>query len=317
MRLVKIPLSNVFERYNSEIFQLSTFLRKSGLMLLLEAGAFIGGGFARQIVLNRNLVNYLNISDATGIFNKPDGDIDVFFKSKNDYIAAVNHFKKQFQYLKTTLGKPSRVYDYACDTFRIVSVCESPTKLCHNIVLSVNNEIKWGVGHRVKIQLVGEFSGDVQSVASTYDFTNVRAFITKDNLIFSDKLISLEEKKTLEIVNISSPLLASRVAKYLNYRNLDQLTVNSSLLFTQWLCRARTGKWDNHPLSSGFRNIDVLSQNCGIRKLITNANVVTTPALSILVGKMIDHRIINSGRYMPAEYNEVDLAIEEIGRRFS
>jgi hypothetical protein len=173
---------------------------------------------------------------------------------------------------------------------------------------------------RVKIQLVGEFLGDINSITSTYDFTNVKAFITKDNVVYDERIIDLEDKGLLEIVHTSSPLLAARIYKYTRFRGIRALTPNSSGEFTKWLCRARADAWENHPLirtTDKFFGSSVLKNTAPmIPELIRRKDLFETSALSVVMGQFIDRRVINFGsRYMPRRYKNIDLALEEYNRR--
>jgi len=328
--LVKVPLNSVYRRFKS--FNLQYFLKEHGILDLLENGAFIGGGFARQLALGNDLAKYFCVFDNHGYLtlSRRRGDIDIFFNSHEVYRRAVKMYAQQVNYeeyhdlLSQSIVKPI-----------IASVNKSATGFCYDItarwkmsdIFSCPNLMQRTVtraqrtSHNtpldVKIQLVGEFIGDIDAVAASYDFTNVIAFLTKDGLLYHKDLLKLESKKLLDIKSNDSPLLAQRIHKYTSYRGLDRLTCRSTAHITKWLCRARAGEWEGHPLSKFLPNKNILTiSQSYMPSLIRRPEIIQTSDLPILVGKYIENRTIRkSSRYMQGIYKDVDIVVEEYEKR--
>ncbi|HCT50962.1 MAG TPA: hypothetical protein DF712_00745, partial [Balneola sp.] len=312
MSFNKIPLRSIIQKYENKGFRLSLFMEKSGLSHILKRGGIIGGGFARQLVLGLDIAAYLGINfDSYRVSNTKPGDIDVFFQTRAVYNRAVAYYNNMINNEINCRKHSFDLYDVKLSANSPVLVCAASDSLsgfCKNISLVTSpqflmSNVKPNPYHHnkeVKIQLVGEFLGDVKAISETYDLTNVKAFISGDYLVYHDRLLELESAKVIEISNENSPLLAQRVQKYLTHRGLDSLTCESTKSFTKWICRARAGEWNNHPLGSLFDDKSVpLSY---VRNLINRSSVVSTNSLSLLIGKFIEQRCISRRRYMPSTY---------------
>ena len=140
MNFKKYPTKTIFTYYKVQGFDLEKFFTLSGLSTLLKNGAFIGGGFARQIFMKKDLAKYFNIAPDNDQRHCRPGDIDVFFPSAQKYRQAVNYFNSKLADTELAMlgAKEADLYTHAeaCKApLSVISVGLSYAKLCTNVTL--------------------------------------------------------------------------------------------------------------------------------------------------------------------------------------
>ena len=93
--------------------------------------------------------------------------------------------------------------------------------------------------------MINEFFGKPKDILNTFDFTNVKCAITKDNVYIDNNFYNIESQKKIDIVNISSPLLAARIVKYLRARGMLGITSRSQSMLKDWCVNFCSGIYDN------------------------------------------------------------------------
>ena len=172
----------------------------------LEAGGWICGGFARRLLLNRTSRTYFrSVSVET-----PLGDIDLFFNSHADALAA------------TPKGVRKSLAGFAKELNDVVKVqfVDDP------------NLIK----------------PTIEETLSSFDIVNCQVAINDRCVIMPEGWRELEASKLLQIARNDTPFLGSRLLKYLNHRGLEGLTEDSYESLTGWLAHAandfKEGGWE-------------------------------------------------------------------------
>ena len=116
-----------------------------------------------------------------------------------------------------------------------------------------------------------------------------------------------------------SPLLGNRIRKYLNDRDLVDLTEESREIVTTWVIKAVSDSWDDNPfiMSSESKNefkklFSNFSARGGLKRHITDTRVFSSSDLIFLINKFVKNVVIN---YDTWETKSMDVAIEEIKDR--
>lgn len=256
----KVPIDNFFTKNND---QLKSILSLPFVYESLQAGGMIAGGFVRQVLNNKNLYDYLSGPSIpfSGQQQKEYGDIDIFFQN-DDQLKNVLNEKNKFSYIND------------------LTVSASLTNLCTNICYPISFNEK----RRIKIQLVSHFYGNPEDILETFDFTNIRCAITSEFIYFDDMFYNIENNRQLDVKLGNSPLTGMRILKYLNNRNLCELTNESRFAISEWAIRYGNKIWDDHPLRKmRFEN----SENELLSKLMKDERIFQNKDLINFIGTVI------------------------------
>ena len=200
---------------------------------ILSVGGIIAGGFARQCMLGNSVIKY-TIDNG--------GDIDIFFKCAEDADRALKIVQASNLTLSAHYNRDNR-------DIGVLRISRSITGIATNVIMETHNDInKWkdiNSRSRIKIQLINEFFGKPKDILNTFDFTNVKCAITKDNVYIDNNFYNIESQKKIDIVNISSPLLAARIVKYLRARGMLGITSRSQSMLKDWCVNFCSGIYDN------------------------------------------------------------------------
>ena len=129
-------------------------------------GGIISGGLANTVFKNRSMIKYLcpMKNKIDGKFNCLIGDVDIYFRSED-------HFKKACAYIE---GPNDNVY----------FVDDSLSGICKNAYIQIwstdGSELSdtWIIKDRfVKIQLIGAYFGNSETILDTFDFNNLKKSI--------------------------------------------------------------------------------------------------------------------------------------------
>jgi hypothetical protein len=318
------------EMYND----LNTFLSHETIdYFMKECNAMISGGLAEKIYKKASLGSYLCSDDY-------NGDIDIYFQSKEDHCKAVKYAMEKDEYWTEGLYKEIPT---AC----IPTTAEAFEKMCEQVNMShietgynnsttkkqpVITNVGWSCtnisfqGHiafpknwgpfRAKFQLIGEqFSGKPSRFLSSFDFANLqRCYFYKNNILAvceSKKCIKLSGSKLLELCHSQSPMMMMRVYKYLKHRGYEGITANSYMHITDWLIRARSGLFKEK--IDGIQLFQDPIDNFSIEHLIRDGTIQTKD-LALLIGKIIRHHTIKQG-YDWYDTNIEDVALNKLKSR--
>ena len=165
----------------------------------LDNRAWICGGFARHLMLNRPTKEYFKPAPRPEGYI-PSGDIDVFFNSSEDALATIP---------KSACRSQAGFAKEMHDTIKVQFV-DDPDLI----------------------------SPTIEETLSNFDIVNCRVAMNHRYVIISDDWQDIECKRLLRIGRNDTPFLGSRIMKYLKYRGLEGLTDDSYETLTGWLAHA-------------------------------------------------------------------------------
>ena len=274
----------------------AVILRHKLVDYALKNGGFIAGGFARQVFTKQSVLNYIENSK---------GDVDIFFPDVDSY-ERTRLFAEEYVTSCAAAMRSDRLHK----PFR--QIHKSLSGLCTDVQVPVGELFLHRKFTHMKIQLVNIFHGEVEDVLNTFDIENCKVAITKDRIVYSNKIPELELLNTMLVTHGNSPLLANRILKYKFGRNLARFHPESSSVMRDWLINWRANKWDNHPLAPRFAQSSLLFTD-HVRSLLKYPTLVSDDQLTLVFGKLT-YRKNKGSRYHPW-YEEFDAGIEELKRR--
>jgi len=291
-----------FENISNE---LKIFLNHPVISFIVkEVGGIISGGLANTIFQNKSIIKYLcpMKNKVNGEFNGSIGDVDIYFQSEDD-------FKKACQYIE---GPNDNVY----------FVDDSLSGLCKNAYIQVwstdGTELSdtWIIKDRfVKIQLIGAYFGNSESILNTFDFNNLKKSIYyKSDQIFcceSVKSKQLTESCLIDINHSNSPFLMTRLNKYLQKRGYKGVTDQSHKHIQDWLIKAASGCFTKE--TTGYDLFYDILNNKRVKQLIERRDIIRDADLILLLGKVKNITMIQ-GNYKLFKY-ESDAVIDEFKKR--
>tara|TARA_R110000751_G_scaffold245143_1_gene345178 strand:+ start:946 stop:1860 length:915 start_codon:yes stop_codon:yes gene_type:complete len=249
----------------------------------LDKGGMIAGGICRSILLGKTTADVV----------KDFSDIDIFFENSlhlKDYMSSELIMRTGYRNSRSGI----------CDEFLA----------------------QWFTAKRpseIKIQIIKKLFNSPEHTLLNFDFTNVRIAVTKDLVYIDDKWFQVEQEKLLDVKICHSPLLGNRIRKYLNDRDLVDLTEESREIVTTWVIKAVSDSWDDNPfiMSSESKNefkklFSNFSARGGLKRHITDTRVFSSSDLIFLINKFVKNVVIN---YDTWETKSMDVAIEEIKDR--
>jgi len=201
-RFIEVNVNDHINEENREI--LTKITRLPVVFEALTRGAFISGGFARQILLNGNLRNYLQHPQRAG-------DIDFFFTSP-EAAKAVIDFDESLHKSQGGFAKET-----------------------HTMLNSL--------GLNVKLQFVNSpdlIFDTPEACMSRFDIYNCQVALVGGKLMFPHDWFELEDRRLLRINNTSAPFMGTRLLKYLTSRGYVGIEDQSRDALTEWLTRAAT-----------------------------------------------------------------------------
>lgn len=204
-RFVEVNVKDHLSQENRDI--LTRLTRLPVISHALESGAFISGGFARQLLINGDIKRYLN-------HPRRPGDIDFFFTSREvaDNVVSFD------QSLHRSQGGFAQ---------------ESHTR--------INS-----LGMNVKLQFVtaADLIFDTPAACmSRFDIYNCQVALVGDKLVFPHDWFELEKQRLIRINNTSAPFMGTRLIKYLTDRGYVGIEAQSRDALTEWLTRAATNSF--------------------------------------------------------------------------
>lgn len=170
----------------------------------LDHGAFISGGFARQLLINGDLSHYLQ-------HPRRAGDIDFFFTSLESANSVVS--------VDPSLYKSQG--GFAKETFRSVDT----------------------TGINVKLQFVTApdlIFETPEACMSRFDIYNCQVSLVGDKLVFPHDWFALEARRLIRINNTDAPFMGTRLVKYLTSRGYVGIEDQSREALSAWLLKAAT-----------------------------------------------------------------------------
>lgn len=263
-------------------------LNQNSNVNILDHDMWIAGGFAR--IVGKSLEMSLPIQKLLShYFLETNGDIDIFtFDADN---------------IPSLLTKVQR------SGF----VSESP--FAHNLYYRDDRS------YFANIQIVSKFTFDsYEKCLDSFDFTNCKYLIYKEKedlyLLKDKRAEGLNKSRLLNIDKCTSPLLSSRIVKYLGrhgFLNLNASEETSESL-NEYLYRITSNSWEEKFDVLGDLNIIADSY---IRSLHGKVNL-SDEQLSILIGKFNEtvYNTVRSGYgFYLQEVGKTDWASHEIQKR--
>ena len=251
----------------------------------LNKGLWIAGGFARQVGHHLFFTDK-NIKDSNesiySYFYNRKGDIDLFGESEENILKVA----KQCENLKCD-----------CDAFCMHHVSSS------NFSLNLEDDkalkgYKANQSLSLKIQFVDKFTfKNVSECFESFDMDNCKYAIVKEKdsfyLYYDEKAIKADESKILEINHTDSPLLGSRIYKYLTKDNIvNKLSdsTKSKSKFKEYLFKCLTSSWDNN-FTFFYEEAFVINT---LNKL-DNVHKLDPVDIAMFIGKLQTTRVIENG----------------------
>lgn len=184
----------------------------------LDKGAWIAGGFGRNIILKKDITEYIlgqEEKDEFGFITRhPAGDIDIYFPNRESATEMVDLALKME------------------DSYRVKKTDYSET-----YTVSLN-----GFTYPLIIQLINKkeliFTGGFIECFNSFDFYNVMVAIDDENIYYHKLIPELEREKKLKINSNISPILGHRIYKYMLSRGMTGITEDSEEKLKEWLFMA-------------------------------------------------------------------------------
>ena len=255
----------------------------------LDAGCWIGGGFARQI--------------AHHVLLKP--------KDHDEWMA---YLSPSWQYGQTHPGDvdvfmPKQTNDGTFDT-AITELPNSFSGFAKNMRLYGMPEKFPG---QCTIQYITDPAFRYDSVADclkAFDLYNSRYALTcidsgRFVLHWDPKALEADKMRRVSIVQTRSPFLGSRILKYIQLRGCDRgLMRESDALLLEWLIRAGSDEWPDMFRKDHINGVQTQVVN------LREAGLVSVDELAFFINKWSIN--IKTGSAYNSVYKEVDWAIDQI-----
>lgn len=255
---------------------------------ILDHNMWIAGGFAR--IVGKSLEMNLPIEKLIKYyFLEVNGDIDIFTFDANNIPSLLKKFERN------------------------AYISEAP--FAHNLYYRDDNI------HFANIQIVSKFTFDsYEKCLDSFDFTNCKYLIYKEKedlyLLKDNRAEGLNKSRLLNIDKCTSPLLSSRIVKYLGRHNFLNLSTSeeTSESLNEYLYRITSNSWEEKfNVLGDLNNI----ADTYIRNLHRKVNF-NNEQLSILIGKFNEtvYNTIRSGYgFYLQEVGKTDWASHEIQKR--
>jgi hypothetical protein len=266
---IKVPVASVIS--DSELNTLMGILGRKEIKIALDNGGFIAGGFARALLRNDSIKQYL-----TDFQDRSPGDIDIFFRHKANADSAIAQLGHDFYPSQGGFAK------------------EGTAKL----LFDTEEYSSWSF----KIQLVDSTDlifPTVEETLARFDFVNCQVALVGTDLIYPREWHDLEKNMLLKIANINAPFMGSRVNKYLKQRGYKGLAPESQEIFQDWLIKAATSDFE------GFDDKHKHGLEHAVKTLFSNG-VVPKESLVLFLGKWKEIR--TTWKYSSRSTYEVDWA---------
>lgn len=195
-------------------------LYSPAMLCIFRNNGYIAGGFPRMLLENGRIYNN---------YFAQLGDIDVFFRKHDDYLAALDDLKAHVAYahhISPSLAGFATNVDIPRER---LCIRESP--------------------NQVKIQLISTYFDEPEAMLKRFDLTNSMVAFDLSHGYVADGWRDLREKKTLEVSRFDNyendEMLGQRVGKYIERYGYNNLTPRSKEHFVQWYRRYRKYRNDN------------------------------------------------------------------------
>lgn len=220
MNYVKVPAEQIVSQKNQAAFAYIT--SQPWFLSAINAGGWVAGGFARAILTDTDLVDYLIFRPTIGGTTPRPGDIDFFFPSVEAAKAASESKYKLHPSIGGFAAEGRSSFNSASLTYQFVT----DPRFCH---------------------------GKIEDCLDRFDFLNCKVAFDGTHFIYPEGWHELEKSRLIKITSDESPFLASRILKYLDHRGYLGITSDSIDVFQDWLTRVAsdsfTGYTDRHKLS--------------------------------------------------------------------
>jgi len=243
-------------------------------------GAFIAGGFARTLLTDKTVEEYLWPQNYTSEYRA--GDIDVFFTKEENAKAFLENAKR---------------------------VTASQAGFAKNLVTWLNSS---DMNRNIQVQFVDHpmlCNGTIENALSRFDFMNCAIAFDKTHIWVPRGWHALEASKLIKINHNLSPFLGTRIAKYVKYRGYDGLTEESHRIFTEWLIKAVGNNFD----AKMFGQAQKISNLESLVRRLSSYKLMTKEDLLFFIGKWRQTiQVGGTSKYGPTTTIEVDWAMNEL-----
>lgn len=240
--IIKVKLSNNLNNFLTDYFSHTNLIR------VLKNNCFIAGGFPRSIARYEFIEKSKNFSCIKDYLENNQGDIDIFSNSLDNINKSLLLFTKGERYeavKKIQNNYHSQISQDSCFS----KVYNIPT----NKFLKSNKKIDYyNLPVTIKFQFVNKFfHKNVESSFDNFDFTNCMYALTfSENsfyLTYNKEALEYDRKQELNLENSNSPLLGSRIIKYLSYRNVSSIADNKNNkdILNEFLYKTIICNWDD------------------------------------------------------------------------
>ena len=213
-------------------------------------GAVIAGGFAKTLYQKREIPTEWWTSNS---------DIDLFFPDA----VSCSMFMKLIELVK----------------FKNITITKQDSTASNAIDVMLYELIGNDMRH-FKIQVITCKYGTPEHILSTFDMHNCMIAFNDEFLWKHKELDSVEQQNLISVANWSNPLLASRIAKYLDIRGYSGLVDRDREKLCKWLSETYQTIPKNG-LMPGFKFLDRNNFRHQISKIMkAKNNAITTEELS-------------------------------------
>lgn len=245
------------------------------LDLAFRYNGFVAGGCPRALLRGEGIQHDFMVKSQ---------DIDLFFVTKFDYENFLVDLKAVFH---------AHVY-------------ASPGGKSTDFSLDLAN--KW-----YKFQAIGCHFGTVNEILNTFDFVNVRLAFDGNSSWKDIRVDSLEERELLQVNCWASPLLLSRVGKYVRLHGYLGIVDEQREPFINWIYDTCVSLPDDGTIP-GFNSMNKKTFRSHLGAIIRKENIVTNADLLLFFGLFGDELTKMTHSYASA-FSEIWRRIEEEKRK--
>lgn len=189
--------------------RLDRIMRHHVVKNALDEGAWIAGGFIRQVLLGNDITGYFD-PNAQG----RTGDIDIFF----DDVTKAKRCIDEINACQASWGGFAKDVSISIPSMGLITVqlVDSPD-LCLTFEESL----------------------------ARFDFTNCKVALRDNEFYIPAGWKEIEAQKQLQVVSNASPFLGTRIIKYMKSRGLKGLTADSMPILSDWIYKVAAGDFPN------------------------------------------------------------------------
>tara|TARA_Y100000592_G_scaffold44041_1_gene69818 strand:- start:1974 stop:2966 length:993 start_codon:yes stop_codon:yes gene_type:complete len=313
--IISKPLNSSLNDY------LLDFFSHTNLTSVIEEGAWVAGGFARLVALDE--FNIIPNTDHKKILEYiyGFGDIDIFSSSLSQINKAYMRFARGDRYTEAKKVAQNNYFNLNYESCFSNNI-NFPGKKEFDVNFDISERLREYTNKysHIKLQFVNKFFyNNIEETFENFDFTNCKYALTfsdgKFILHYDKSALEFDKKSELNLEHCRSPLLGSRIIKYLSGKKYITHIHNSKRnkdIIKDFCLKVSTNTWDSLYENNFYNTLDAenLRIPC-LHQLIT----LDKEDLILFLGKVTHTKTVYTGGYGVYNYastEKYDWALNEI-----